>query len=148
MSSPENREEDMAATESERTIRAYLEALLSGGDFADFFTEDVVWTTMETGEELRGRETVRDFITGLHRVYFDATPEVTAVTTAAGTAAIEAVFVGKHIAEFAGVPATGSSVRLPYSVSYDLADDKITALRAYFPIMALAQQLKEAVPAA
>ena len=61
-----------------------------------------------------------------------------------GVAALEAVFVGKHTAEFAGVPATGAEVRLPYSVSYDVSGGKITALRAYFPITALVQQLAAA----
>ncbi|WP_270888823.1 ester cyclase [Pedococcus sp. 5OH_020] len=143
-SSPENGEEEMAVAETERTIRGYLDALLSGGDFADFFAQDVVWTTMETGEELQGREAVRDFIVALHRELFDASPELGTLTTADGAAALEAVFVGKHIAEFAGIPATGAAVRLPYSVSYDLSDDKITALGAYFPILALAQQLRDA----
>ena len=61
-----------------------------------------------------------------------------------GSAALEAVFVGKHAAEFAGIPATGEEVRLPYVVCYDVSNGKINALRAYFPILALVQQLTEA----
>jgi ketosteroid isomerase-like protein len=34
------------------------------------------------------------------------------------------------------------TVRAPYSVFYDIAEGKITALRAYFPILALVQQLQ------
>jgi hypothetical protein len=51
----------MSVEETERTVRAYLEALLQGGDFGAFFAEDVVWTTMETGEQVRGRQSVADF---------------------------------------------------------------------------------------
>jgi steroid delta-isomerase-like uncharacterized protein len=134
----------MSVEETERTVRGYLDALLSGGDFASFFADDVRWTTMETGDQIDGRTGVADFIVALHRQLFDASPELGSVTTSDGTAAIEAVFAGTHIAEFAGVPATGASVRVPYSVAYDISDGKINALRAYFPILALVQQLKDA----
>ena len=137
----------MSVQDTEQTIREYLDALLSGGDFASFFADDVRWTTMETGEEIRGRESVKGFIIALHNQLFDARPELRNVTTADGVAAIEAVFVGTHIAEFAGVPATGATVRLPYSMFYDVADGKIVALRAYFPITTLVGQLRDAASA-
>ena len=35
-------------------------------------------------------------------------------------------------------------VRLPYACVYDVVNEKITALRAYFPILALIQQLQSA----
>jgi len=134
----------MSVEETERTVREYLDALLSGGDFASFFDEDVLWTTMETGEQVSGRDAVRDFIVTLHSQWFDASPEIKNVTVADGVAALEAVFVGTHIGDFAGVAPTGTTVRLPYSVVYDISDGKIDQLRAYFPIMALVQQLKDA----
>ena len=87
-----------------------------------------------------GREAVRDFIIALHSQLFEASPEVVNTTFTDGVAGLEAVFVGTHTAEFAGVPATGASVRLPYAVFYDVAA-VIVALRAYFPITALVQQL-------
>ena len=137
----------MSLEQTEGTIRAYVAALLEGGDFASFFADDVVWTTMETGDQLRGREAVRDHIVGLHTQLFDASPELVHTTFSDGVAGLEAVFVGTHKAEFAGVPATGAAVRLPYSVFYDVLGEKIVALRAYFPVSALVQQLRDAVPA-
>jgi steroid delta-isomerase-like uncharacterized protein len=134
----------MSMQETDQTIRDYLDTLLNGGDFAAFFADDVGWTTMETGEEIRGRQAVKDFIVALHSQWFQARPELRNVTAADGVAAIEAVFAGTHIAEFAGVPATGATVRLPYAVSYDITAGKIQALRAYFPVLALIQQLKDA----
>ncbi|GAA1626306.1 hypothetical protein GCM10009744_12730 [Kribbella alba] len=134
----------MSLEETERTVREYVDVLLGGGDFASFFADDVLWTTMETGDQIHGREAVRDFILGLHTQYFDASPELVNVTLADGVAALEAVFAGTHIAEFAGIPATRAAVRLPYAMSYDISDGKIRALRAYFPITALVQQLRDA----
>jgi steroid delta-isomerase-like uncharacterized protein len=134
----------MSMQETEQTIRDYLDALLNGGDFAAFFVDDVGWTTMETGEEIRGRQAVKDFIVALHSQWFQASPELRNVTADDGVAAIEAVFAGTHTAEFAGIPATGATVRLPYAVSYDITAGKIQALRAYFPVLALIQQLKDA----
>lgn len=134
----------MSVEETESTVREYLDALLSGGDFASFFADDVVWTTMETGDQVRGREAVRDYILALHSQLFQASPELVNMTVADGVAGLEAVFAGTHIAEFAGVPAAGTAVRLPYSVFYDISGGRIGALRAYFPITALVQQLKDA----
>jgi steroid delta-isomerase-like uncharacterized protein len=137
----------MSVEATESTIRQYLDALLNGGDFASFFTDDVVWTTMETGDQVRGRQEVADFISSLHSQLFDGSPELVDATFGDGVAGLEAVFVGTHIAEFAGVPATRTEVRLPYSMFYELSDDKITTLRAYFPITVLVQQLQEAASA-
>jgi hypothetical protein len=35
-------------------------------------------------------------------------------------ATLEADFVGRHVSEFAGKRATGTDIRVPYSVVYDL----------------------------
>jgi len=137
----------MSVEETESTIRQYLDALLNGGDFAAFLADEVLWTTMETGDQIQGREAVRDFIIALHRQWFDASPELVNITFTDGVAGLEAVFVGTHTAEFAGVQATGSAVRLPYSVFYDVAGGVIVALRAYFPVAALVHQLTEATSA-
>jgi predicted ester cyclase len=131
----------MSAETTERVFREYSEALLSRGDFGRFFTDDVLWTTMETGQEIRGREAVRDYIVALHTVIFDARPVVRGTLAGDGVALLEADFVGRHIGEVAGVAPTGKDVKLPYSVVYDIQGEQISALRAYFPIAALLQQL-------
>jgi SnoaL-like polyketide cyclase len=56
-------------------------------------------------------------------------------------AAIEADFVGTHSGEFGGLAATGRAVRVPYSVVYDLRGDRISALRIYFPMSLLMEQI-------
>jgi steroid delta-isomerase-like uncharacterized protein len=131
----------MSVDETRQVVGEYLDALRGGGDFGAFFADDVRWTTMETGDVISGRDAVRDFIVALHTKLFDASPEFGRVVCDDGAAALEATFVGKHIAEFAGVEATGADVRLPYSVFYEIEAGKMTALRAYFPITSLVAQL-------
>ena len=131
----------MSAEITERVMNEYLEVLLSRGDFGRFFTDDVLWTTMETGQEIRGREAVRDYIVTLHTVMFDARPVLRGKVTGDGVALLEADFVGRHIGEIGGVAATGRDVRVPYCVVYDIPGERIAALRAYFPVAALMQQL-------
>jgi ketosteroid isomerase-like protein len=47
-----------------KTMRSYLDAFLARGDFADYYTDDVTWTTVGADQELQGRQPVRDFLTG------------------------------------------------------------------------------------
>jgi steroid delta-isomerase-like uncharacterized protein len=132
----------MSVETSERVLREYGEALLSRGDFSRFFTDDVVWTTMETGDEIRGREAVRDYIVAMHTTLFDARPVIRNTAVGDTFAVLEADFVGKHVGEVGDVPATGKDVDVPYCVVYDIDGDRIRALRAYLPMAALMQQLR------
>ena len=124
-----------------QTMRSYLDALLARGNFADYYTDDVTWTTVGADQELQGRQPVRDFLIWMHTQAFDAHPKVKTLVVGDGQTALEADFVGTHIGEFLGIPATGKSVQVPYCVVYDLRDDKITALRAYIPMDLFTQQL-------
>jgi steroid delta-isomerase-like uncharacterized protein len=131
----------MSVETTSKIMRSYLDALVARGDFADYFTDDVTWTTVGTGQEVQGRDSVGDFISWMHTDAFDARPEVKTLIIGDGQAALEADFVGTHIGEFLGTSATGRSVRVPYCVVYELRDDKISALRAYMPMDMFAQQL-------
>jgi steroid delta-isomerase-like uncharacterized protein len=124
-----------------QTMRSYLDALLARGDFADYYSDEVTWTTVGAGQELQGRQPVRDFLIWMHTQAFDAHPKVKTLVIGDGQAALEADFVGTHTGEFLGMAATGKSVQVPYCVVYDLRDDKIAALRAYIPIDLFTQQL-------
>ena len=133
------------STDGTRSVMdGYVGALLEGGDFARFFADDLVWTTTETGEVITGREAVRDYILAFHTQAFAARPEVKNVVVGDAGAVLEADFVGTHTGEFGGVAATGATLRVPYCVAYDVAGDRITALRAYLPIRAMVAALSEA----
>jgi predicted ester cyclase len=112
----------MVGTTTRAVMDEYLHALLTGSDFGRFFAPDVVWTTMETGEEVRGRDAVRDLVLDIHTRAFRAEPELVTMLTGHGTAMLEAVFVGTHVGDLAGVAPTGLHVRLPYCMAYELSD--------------------------
>lgn len=135
---------------TERTaaaMRAYLDALIARGSYADHFAGDVVLTMMGGDQEAHGPAAVQQLIDYLHQRAFDATLEIRGLFVAEGKAALEADFVGTHVGEFAGVAASGAHVRVPYSVIYDLAGEKITALRIYMPMNALMVQVSSAANA-
>jgi predicted ester cyclase len=127
---------------TERQImQDYLDALVKRADYPAYFTGDVVATFEGTGQRAAGREAAGQLIRYVHEGAFDARPEVKNLLTDDGKAAIEADFVGTHTGEFAGIPATGREVRVPYSVVYDLPGGQISALRIYFPMNLLVEQL-------
>ena len=134
----------MSVEKTTHIMNAYVDALLHGGDFAQYFVEDVNWLTVETGDEVHGREAVSAFIVALHRQLFDAHPEFKKMAISDGLAALEADFVGVHTGEFAGIAPTGASVRAPYCVFYDVGDEGITSLRAYMPVRQIVAELQAA----
>lgn len=113
----------------------------SGHSDVSMMADDVVFTIMATGQEHRGREGVMGMFTYFYHIAFDATATTENTIFGDGKALIEGDFVGKHIGEFAGIPATNKDVRVPICVVYDLENDQITRGRVYFEIPALMQQL-------
>src|SRR5579863_6935051 len=124
-----------------QVMQDYLDALVKRADFSAYFTDDVVATFEGTDQRADGRDAASQLIRYVHEGAFDAQMELRNLLTEPGKAAIEADFVGTHTGEFAGVPPTGRAVRVPYSVVYDLAGDRISALRIYFPMALLIDQL-------
>ena len=124
-----------------QVMQDYLDALVKREDFPAFFTDDVVVTFEGTGQRANGRDAAGQLIRYVHQDAFDARPELKNLLTDDGKAAIEADFAGTHTGEFAGIPATGRDVRVPYSVLYDLRGDQISALRIYFPMSQLIDHL-------
>jgi len=124
-----------------QVMQDYLDALVNRADFPAYFTDDVVAAFEGTDQRADGREAAGQLIRYIHQDAFDARMELKNLLTDQGKAAIEADFTGTHTGEFAGIPATGRKVRVPYSVLYDLRGDQISAVRIYFPISQLMQQL-------
>jgi predicted ester cyclase len=126
-----------------QVMQDYLDALVKREDFPAYFTDDVVATFEGTDQRADGRQAAGELIRYVHEGAFDARMELKNLLTDDGKAAIEADFVGTHTGEFAGIPPAGRAVRVPYSVVYDIQADKISALRIYFPMSLLVQQLTD-----
>ena len=134
----------MTAAETRATMEAYAAALLGGGAYETYFADDIVVTMTGVPGEITGPAAAKAAIDAMHHEQFDAKPELTTLVVGEGTAAAEVMFVGTHTGEFAGIAATGTEVEVPYSVFYELADGKITALRIYALAEGLVQQLQAA----
>lgn len=127
--------------ETQTVLEAYLTELLANGSYADFFADDIVVTMMDVGQEVHGRDAAHEAVRGLHELAFDAAPELRSIVYGEGIASAEVVFVGTQVGEFAGVPATGGQVQVPYTVVWELEDGKITDLRLYQLATGLTTQL-------
>ncbi|MBI5033755.1 MAG: ester cyclase [Chloroflexi bacterium] len=127
------------SVESTRTVMTkYFQS--EHGDVS-MMADDVVFTIMATGQAHRGRNGVMGMLNYFYHIAFDATAETQNVIFAEQQAMVEGDFVGKHIGEFAGIPATQKQVRVPIAVTYDLENDRIKRGRVYFEMPALLQQL-------
>lgn len=126
---------------SETTRAVMMRYIESNHSDVSMMADDVVFTDMNTGQEHRGVEGVRQMLNWIYHVAFDAHAETRNIVVSDQHAVLEADFVGKHIGEFAGIPATNKTVRVPLCVTYDLENDRIKRGRIYMAAGAMMQQL-------
>jgi hypothetical protein len=117
----------MSLEQTRQTISRYFHVMSGGGDLAECYSADVTWTTTETGEELRGASSVRDYVVALHNNMFAA--QTRRLVVADGPAYPEGDCVEAH---------TGTGGRIYYWVAYDVVDDRIAAMRCYGSIALVA----------
>ena len=103
--------------------------------------DDVVFAHMATGDLHEGPEAVARMLHYVYHVAFDARAETRNLVVDDGKAVFEADFVGTHIGEFAGIPATGKQVRVPLCVVYELENNMIKRGRVYMEMPVLFKQL-------
>ena len=121
--------------------RAVLEKYFEGGhDTGQVMADDVIFTLMGTGEESKGWEAIQQMLVNLYSVAFEAIAEITNIIYGDSGASAEFDFIGVHTGDFAGVPATGISVKVPMCVNYDIAEGKIQHAHVYFETPVLLKQ--------
>lgn len=128
----------MSVESTKETMTRYFNS--EHGDVS-MMADDVVFTIMATGQEHQSPQGVMGMLNYFYHVAFDATATTRTLLFGENNAMVEGDFVGKHIGEFAGIPATGKNVRVPICVVYDLENDKIKRGRVYFEMPALMAQL-------
>ena len=110
---------------------------------AIYIAENAVFKNMNTGDQINGRKAIADMLHYIYHVAFDAKAIVNNTVITKTHALVEASFVGKHIGEFAGIPATGKQVNVPLCVTYDLNEDGLIQNgRIYMLMDVMMQQLK------
>jgi hypothetical protein len=107
----------MSTDDTSQTMSAYFTAL-GTGRFQQFFTADVTWTTIQSGAVVRGAEAVEGAINGMHAHMPDLSTRQ--LMSAQGVAYLEGTCAGNSDGD-----------RIPFCVAYDLAADRIDAMRAY-----------------
>lgn len=128
----------MSVDSTKETMLRYFN---SEHDDVSMMANDVVFTIMATGQEHQSPQGVMGMLNYFYHVAFDATAETRTLLFGENNAMVEGEFVGKHIGEFAGIPATGKNVRVPICVVYDLENAQIKRGRVYFEMPALMAQL-------
>jgi steroid delta-isomerase-like uncharacterized protein len=131
---------------SEEQNRVTLEAYSRAHD-PRHIAADAVYTDMSTGREFRGHQAIAEMLHWFYHVAFDAQSETVNTIVEGDRSATEALVVGRHIGEFAGVPATGRDIRVPIAVFHEFQDGQIVTGRFYFSVPAFLEQVG-AMPAA
>ena len=126
----------MSATANAAALDGYLRR-----HDPSYLTEDAVFTDMNSKQQAIGREQVKGMLDWVYSVAFDASFESTSTTISDDRAALEGTLVGRHIGEFAGVPATGRDVRIPMAVIYRFEDGKIAGANIYVAVGAFMAQV-------
>ena len=112
--------------ETEKNFKAYFES-----HDVQYVAEDAVFINMGTGEETRGREAIGAMLHYIYHVAFDAHAETISYLVTEDRALLEGYFIGTHISEFAGIPATNKKVKVPLCVTYELENGFIKSGRVY-----------------
>lgn len=122
--------------------KAVMEAYWSG-HAAECIAQDAVFTMMASGVEDHGHEAIFRTMKYFYSEAFDGKFETTNTIIAAENAVIEGYLVGKHVGEFAGVPASNQDVRVPMCVIYDVQAGYIQRARIYFQTAIFLQQIEK-----
>jgi len=128
----------MSVESTREVISRYLS---SNHSDLSMMADDVVFAHMATGDLHEGPEAVARMLHYVYHVAFDARAETRNLVVDDGKAVFEADFVGTHIGEFAGIPATGKQVRVPLCVVYELENNMIKRGRVYMEMPVLFKQL-------
>ena len=105
--------------ETRRVIGDYFRAMEETGQFAQFFTEEVTWTTIDTNAVVRGLRAVQDFIVALHGRMSDV--QTHRLVFSDDCAYLEGSCAGVD----------GQMDRIPYCIAYDLIGSQIASMRWY-----------------
>jgi len=56
----------VSVDQTQQVVDRYFEVMGAGGDFSEFYVDEVTWTMLDAGAEIRGAAAVRDYVIALH----------------------------------------------------------------------------------
>jgi hypothetical protein len=107
--------------QTRRVMGDYFRAMETG-HFAQFFTQDASWTTIDTNAVVRGPRAVQDFIVALHGRMSDL--QTDRLVFSDDCAYLEGSCAGVD----------RQMDRIPYCIAYDLIGSQIASIRCYGPV--------------
>lgn len=110
----------MSVEQTQKLLDLYFNAMGNDRDFSEFYTDDVSWVMVDSGQEVHGPTAVRDYILELHSKMFDH--EQRDLDVSDGHAYLE----GSAVAE-----PGGTGPRFTYCLVYDFDAERISATRCY-----------------
>ena len=122
----------MSVHSTHRLFERYFAAMNADEDFSQFYTEDVTWVMVDSGQEVRGAAAVRDHILDLHSRMRGGNQRPLALTDS--LALLEGDSINLEDGEGPG---------LSYCLVYDVSGDRIGAMRCYGTLSQLMMGLDE-----
>jgi hypothetical protein len=110
----------MSVDLTQQVIDRYFAVMVAGGDFSQFYVDDVSWTMVDADIEIRGAIAVGDYIIALHAQMVDS--HTRSIVVSDGAAYLEGDCAD---------PDRGEPHRIAYCAAYDITGDRITAMRGY-----------------
>src|SRR3954469_20755358 len=101
-----------ALSAAEKNLQAYFESL-----DLNCVAEDAVYRNLNNGQVHKGRAEIGAMLHYVYQVAFDAHFERTTSVITEDHAVTEGFFIGRHIGEFEGIPATNKEVSVPLCVT-------------------------------
>ena len=132
--------EEMILEKKVSTSQKNMEAYFATHD-VQYIAEDAVFTNMSNGDKTVGREAVGQMLHYIYHVAFDARAAIKNTIITEDKAVLEIDFIGRHIGEFAGIPATNKEVNVPTTIIYDLENGLIRKARVYMLMDVMMRQL-------
>jgi predicted ester cyclase len=133
--------EDVMSRSGLKLARKNMEAYLKTHD-PKYVAEDAVYINRASGERAEGKEAIGKMLEFYYKIAFEAYPKTSSLIVTKNKAMMEGFFIGKHIGEFAGIPATGKTVTVPFCAGYTLENGLIKEARIYMLGDVLMRQLQ------
>jgi steroid delta-isomerase-like uncharacterized protein/uncharacterized protein (TIGR02118 family) len=107
----------------------------------DLLTEDHIYEDVTFAVVCRGAAETRGFFEGAYSAFPDIHFTLTSAATDTERAALEWTMTGTHQGDLPGLPATGKPFTIRGSTIFEIAVDKICAVRDYWDLATLLRQV-------